>query len=65
MEWGSGGYVRKDQELNEDFRKSVLENFGAEINNDFPDAEVAAARLNDEISNVTRGIIKDLFTPSK
>lgn len=64
LEWGSGGYIKKDYIVNEEYKKNVLENFKVEINNEDPDAEVAAARMNDDISKITHGIIKDLFTPS-
>lgn len=64
LEWGSGGYIKKDYTVNEEFKENVLKNFGVQINDQFPDAEEAAARMNEEISNITRGVIKDLFTPS-
>lgn len=65
LEWGSGGYIKKDYTVNEDFKKTVLEYFGVTINDEFPDAAEAARSMNEEISNITHGIIKDLFSAGK
>lgn len=57
--WGS-----KDLSFNEDYKKKVADNFGAEIENvDFLDSEKTASKINGWVNEKTHKMIPKIVTP--
>lgn len=68
LEWGNRAYVRPGFELNDDFNKTIQENFQAiisELNFVEPSSDEAATTINAWVNEVTHGNIQNLIPPGR